>query len=191
MVITIKKCKGCSEAKNISLFNKNSSARDGLQHCCRACTKSKRKRYPEKTLATSRIWRAKNIELLRKRKIVYNKKYLAADPIRKLRCSLRSRLHGALRGNHKAGSAVADLGCSIAYFKSYLESQFKPGMSWDNRGIGKGKWHIDHIMPLAAFNLEDRQHFVLAVHYGNLQPLWFEENMSKGHKVPDLCLSQS
>jgi hypothetical protein len=58
-------------------------------------------------------------------------------------------------------------------------------MAWENYGIKEGCWSIDHIMPLSAFDLSDRQHFLLACFYLNLQPMWHIENMSKGDKYPD------
>jgi len=109
-------------------------------------------------------------------------KYLT-DMNYKLRVILRSRLNSALRGKSKSGSAVGDLGCSIAELKTYLESKFKPGMSWDNWGDTKKSWHIDHICPLSFFDLEDRQQLLKACHYTNLQPLWKIENLKKGSKI--------
>ena len=53
-------------------------------------------------------------------------------------------------------------------------------MSWDNYGHGAGRWNIDHVKPLSAFNLVNRQEFLEANHYSNLQPLWHAENMLKG-----------
>lgn len=53
-------------------------------------------------------------------------------------------------------------------------------MEWGNHGIGPDKWHIDHIIPLSAFDLTDKQHAALAFYYLNLQPLWSQENIRKG-----------
>jgi|FAXJ01.1.fsa_nt_gi hypothetical protein len=93
-----------------------------------------------------------------------------------LKDRLRARLSKALNRNQKTGSAVKDLGCSISELKKYLESRFQPGMTWDNRGK---KWHIDHVIPLIKFNLQDHQQFLIANHYTNLQPLWATENIVK------------
>ena len=97
--------------------------------------------------------------------------------------ALRSRLRLAIKNCQKAGSAVRDLGCTINELKSYLQVQFRPGMTWDNWAIDG--WHIDHIKPLASFDLADREQFLQACHYTNLQPLWAEENLSKGATVLD------
>lgn len=97
----------------------------------------------------------------------------------KLADSLRCRLRSAIKKNTKTGSAVRDLGCTIEELKVYLEKQFKDGMTWQNHG----KWHIDHIIPLISFNLEDREQFLKACHYTNLQPLWAKDNLSKGGKI--------
>lgn len=94
---------------------------------------------------------------------------------------LRKRLTTAIRNHQKSGSAVNDLGCSIPELKSYLESKFQPGMTWDNHG--QHGWHIDHIKPLASFDLTDRKQLLEACHYTNLQPLWCQDNLSKGDRV--------
>jgi len=98
----------------------------------------------------------------------------------RLSTNLRSRLYHALRDNQKAGSAVFDLGCTITELKQYLESKFQDGMSWDNWTING--WHIDHIIPLSRFDLTNREQFLKACHYTNLQPLWAKENLKKGDR---------
>lgn len=99
----------------------------------------------------------------------------------KLRHNLRGRLKLAIKNNFKAGSAINDLGCSIEELKQYLESKFSPGMNWDNWKYDG--WHIDHIKPLASFDLTDRQQFLEACHYTNLQPLWAKDNIIKSDKL--------
>ena len=99
----------------------------------------------------------------------------------KLKHYLRTRVGKVIRRQQKVGSAVEDLGCTGEEFITYLESKFKPGMSWDNYGT-KG-WHVDHIIPLNKFDLSDREQFLRACHYTNLQPLWEGENCSKRDRV--------
>jgi hypothetical protein len=96
-----------------------------------------------------------------------------------LACILRVRLANAIKRGTKSGSAVRDLGCSITEFKTYMEKLFWPGMSWENRG----QWQIDHIIPISSFDLTDREQFLRACHYTNLQPLWAKDNLSKGNRI--------
>jgi hypothetical protein len=93
----------------------------------------------------------------------------------KLSVYLRSRITSAIRKHCKTGSAVRDLGCTIAEFKLYIERQFKQGMNWENWG----KWHLDHKKPLSKFDLSIRAQFLKACHYTNMQPLWANENYEK------------
>ena len=110
----------------------------------------------------------------------YEKERKARDPKFKLACALRGRLNIAIRNKQKTGSAVEDLGCSVDFLKFYIESKFQPGMTWENHSR-KG-WHIDHIIPLDFFNLENREEFLKACHYTNLQPLWAMDNHKKSNK---------
>lgn len=52
-------------------------------------------------------------------------------------------------------------------------------MSWNNYG----SWHIDHVQPLASFDLEDEDQRRIATNYANLQPLWAADNIAKGAKI--------
>lgn len=101
----------------------------------------------------------------------------------KLATNLRSRINTAIKGEYKSGSAVRDLGCSIEEFKIYIESKFKPGMTWDN--WSRTGWHLDHIKPLIQFDLSNPEEFKKASHYTNIQPLWAEENHRKNKYEAD------
>jgi hypothetical protein len=100
---------------------------------------------------------------------------------------LRSRLKRALKKNIRTGSAVRDLGCSLDDLRIHLESKFYCNkltgevMCWEN--YGPNGWHIDHKIPLSSFNLADTIELKKACHFSNLQPMWAEENKSKGNKI--------
>lgn len=146
------------------------------------------KKWYRKNIAKVRVlskeYREKNKDKIRTEKAEYTKKRLGIDIQFRIRTRLRDRFNKAMQGNYKNGSAVQDLGCSVDFLKQYLESQFTEGMTWENWGKGHGKWQIDHIVPMSAFDLTDRQQVLLACHYGNLQPLWFEDNERKLDKIP-------
>lgn len=91
---------------------------------------------------------------------------------------LRRRLRDTIKGKYKSGSAVKLLGCMIEEFVIHLENQFTDGMTWQNHGMYG--WHIDHILPLSSFDLEDPKQLAIACHYTNLQPLWACDNLRKG-----------
>ena len=84
-----------------------------------------------------------------------------------------------LNGNRKYQPTLEAIGCSVDELKLWLESQFQPGMTWDNYG----EWHIDHIIPLASFDLSKRNHQKKACHWFNLRPLWKEQNLSREKRI--------
>lgn len=122
----------------------------------------------------------------REKLYAYNRDYHAANKDNVyyiLPKRLRNRLTAAIRSLAKTGSAVRDLGCSIEELKHYLELRFTGEMTWANHG---SVWHIDHIRPLASFDLENRDELLIACHYTNLQPLLAKDNISKGAKWQEL-----
>jgi hypothetical protein len=101
----------------------------------------------------------------------------------RLKCSLRSRLSIAIKRNLKSGSAVRDLGCSIEFFRQWIEFRFQDGMTWENWGSGRGKWSIDHFYPLNAADLSDQRQFLAVNNFRNLQPMWNKDNEAKADTV--------
>lgn len=101
------------------------------------------------------------------------------QPKAKIAHSLRRRLWQYFKGNRKPASTLELLGCTFEELQAHLEKQFKPGMTWDNYG----SWHIDHIKPLASFDLSNSDELKIATNYQNLQPLWAIDNLRKGAKL--------
>ena len=103
------------------------------------------------------------------------------DPVYKLQMSLRARILGAIRAQkaQKESKTEELIGCTYKELKTHLENQFTEGMSWDNHG----EWHIDHIIPCAAFDLTKDEEQGRCFHYTNLQPLWAKDNLSKKDKI--------
>lgn len=115
----------------------------------------------------------------------YGKQYQtnrkATDGLYKFKVGLRSMISQSFSrcGVKKNATAENILGCSIEEFKSYIESQFVDGMSFDNYG----EWHLDHIKPLATAKTIDD--VIVLCHYTNFQPLWAEDNRRKSGKYND------
>lgn len=72
------------------------------------------------------------------------------------------------------------LGCTVLEAKHHIEKQFKKGMTWDNHGT---VWEIDHIIPLAAFDLRRKDQQLLANHFTNLRPEWKALNRLKSDNI--------
>jgi len=153
----------------------------------REALKESGKKYYEENkvdlIEKSKEYQLKNRVQTNKNKREYQQNRRKIDLNFKLKLLLRTRLLTALKNSQKAGSAVQDLGCSIEELKTYLESKFKPGMSWENHGL-RG-WHVDHIVPLSSFDLTNREELLKACHYTNLQPLWATDNLKKSNKIPN------
>ncbi len=97
-----------------------------------------------------------------------------------LRKRLRGRLQKALKGIIKSKRTMELLGVPhLDFLKAWLQSQFKEGMTWENRHL----WHIDHIIPCSSFDLTKPEEQAKCFHYTNLQPLWASENLSKGNRI--------
>lgn len=198
----MKECTSCKEHKELNFFYKNSKT-NIYESMCKTCRLEYRKKYSTSNKIANKKWRLKNSDKIKSDKKQYyraNRDHLIAKVTNrlndfkeqygisyqsalyqnninsKIKICLRSRLNAAIRNNQKTGSAISDLGCSIDELKKHLESRFTEGMSWDNYG----EWHIDHIRPLASFNLLEENEVKLACHYTNLQPLWARDNLSKG-----------
>jgi hypothetical protein len=142
--------------------------------------KKKLKEYYQAHAEELKIYNKKYYQNNKEKAKVYENNKLKTDTNFKLARYLRNRIWKAIHNNQKVGSAVQDLGCSIPELKLYLKSKWKDGMTWENWSLTG--WHIDHIIPLDSFNLQNKEEFLKACHYKNLQPLWAEENLSKGDK---------
>lgn len=125
--------------------------------------------------------KAEDIDLWRKSRASYVRNRRKNDAEYKILCCCRGRISCALRENAKRSCTRDLIGCSIEFYKRYLESLWVEGMSWEN--YGKGGWHIDHIVPCASFNLLSEEAQKRCFHYTNTQPLWEKDNFAKGSKI--------
>ena len=80
----------------------------------------------------------------------------------------------------KTSKTYEILGYDSEELISHLEAQFVEGMNWEDSHL----WHIDHIIPLNAFNYDSVDHpeFKVCWSLGNLRPIWAKDNMRKNDK---------
>jgi hypothetical protein len=161
-------CKGCNQELPLSDF-KPGNGRFNVGSKCKPCFNKNWNEYQKQTSQNKK----------------YNKYRKQTDPQFKLKTLLRGRLLDALKRHTKGGkvnkthSAIILIGCTIDEYKTYLEKQFKPDMSWDNHGV---VWEIDHIIPCSKFDLTNPIQQSKCFNYKNTQPLYKSENRSKGNR---------
>lgn len=110
-----------------------------------------------------------------------HKERSANDLQYKIALICRARVKSALRDRkfRKTNTTAELIGCSFDFFRGWIESQFQPGMSWENYGSKPGQWEVDHITPIAIFPLEIESERKRAFHYTNCVPMWAEKNRAK------------
>ena len=158
-----KSCSKCHQVKPLSKFASKGGDPERFHSWCRECefqyiNKENRRYYIKQ----------------------YNKKKYK-DVCHRLNASISSRLRIVLPRNRHWRRNLKLLDYSARELKEHLEKQFQGGMSWNNYG----EWHIDHIIPLSAFNFDSPAHidFRRCWALNNLQPLWAKENMQKKDKL--------
>jgi len=131
----------------------------------------------------SKQWNIDNREHVNEYKRNYERKRRAEDPKYRLGVRTRTAVYTCLKEANvaKYRSTFDTLGYTIEELMSHLESLFTDGMTWDNYG----EWHVDHIIPMSSFTFESvyDDGFKDCWRLSNLQPLWGEDNLSKGTKL--------
>lgn len=123
-------------------------------------------------------WKASNPEKRAEIARRYKEK-VRSTPEGKLASRIAARIRAAFAsgGYKKSGKTAEILGCDWEFFKSHIERQFLPDMTWARFG---SEIHLDHIVPIASAECEDD--IVRLNHFTNLRPLWSIDNMKKGDR---------
>lgn len=206
-------CRICSASKPISEFYKDAAKKHGVRSLCKDCDKARSLQWAKdnpasinarnalwqkKNRANARArcqkWRASHVDHDRNRKLEWSKanphkriEYNAkqrSTPKGKVEQSVRRAInHSIVKGSKMGKPTFEILGYSSEQLKAHLEALFIDGMNWEN--YGRNGWHIDHIIPLAAFNYSTPDHidFKRAWALSNLQPLWQADNIRKHAKL--------
>jgi hypothetical protein len=103
--------------------------------------------------------------------------FKAADTEKK-RLSIGFRRFITFQTNHEE---IRDLlGVDVFEVRSWIESNFIEGMSWDNYGT---IWVVDHIVPFRLFDIFNPEDMKICWHYKNLMPLFKKDNEKKSGNV--------
>ena len=99
-------------------------------------------------------------------------------PFDKLKRVIRYRIWNSLKQN-KDHNTIFYLGCdSNTYFKWILS--YDESYTIENRGR---EWHIDHVIPLSRFDLNNENEQLVAFNWRNTMPLSVKENLSKNNRI--------
>lgn len=155
--------------KEYSLINKEKKSLYYLKNKekYQKCRKEYYLNNKEKIKEKNKEWLINNKE---KRK-EYIRNYIPTDNA-KLAKAIRKGIMQTIKryDTKKSDSTMKLVGCSMKFFREYIESKFTKGMTWENRG--NNGWHFDHIRPCSSFDLSDPEQQKICFHYTNLQPLW-------------------
>lgn len=186
-----KTCTKCKIKKSIDDFHLRSERPSGVRSRCKDCCNLYRRRHylsnKNKVKRQNREYYYLNKKTILAQQRNYEQKKYREDQNFRIAFNLRHRLCHAVKSNSKKGSAIQDLGCSIAEFKLYIENYFSLylGMRWENYGV---EWEFDHFVPLSSFDLSDRIQLQEACSWINIQPLWIADNRRKGNKIHGVYL---
>jgi predicted nucleic acid-binding Zn ribbon protein len=122
-------------------------------------------RDKEKTRAASRKYR-----------LIHKKEKTLKEKIIK---KISNKIREVLRGEKHSVNYRDVISYKDTDLRLHLEKGFQEGMSWDNYG----EWHIDHKIPVSAFNLMCDMDVKRCWSLSNLQPLWALDNLKKSNKL--------
>ena len=145
--------------------------------------KERKDRYVESHIDQVKEARARYKKENRQRCTDYERVKRQTDPIYRFRTSVRCLIWGYARkkgykGNKKVWEMV---GCNFDEFLAYIQSKFEDGMTLENYGHGKGKWNIDHIIPICTAKTDED--IERLNHYSNLRPLWSTDNYKRPKRM--------
>jgi hypothetical protein len=188
VLIGTKYCKYCNVEKNVTLFRPKRLK-------CTDCERKDGRNYRKSILGKEKSlkWVEENRDKMTKlqsdwyqlKKSILNKKYVERyhnDPIFKLHVTCKSRIRSALE---KCKTTNDYIGCDGIFYVMWIEfclKQENEELTLENHG---DVWHIDHVIPIANFDLNDKKQQMICFNWRNTMPLNAKINMSKHNKIID------
>ena len=101
------------------------------------------------------------------------------EPTEKFKRYIRTRIYNCLRNKNKTKHSVDYLGCSSDEYFKWIFS-YNNNCNLENHGK---EWHIDHVIPISKFDLNNQNEQLVAFNWRNTMPLSCKENLSKNNKI--------
>jgi hypothetical protein len=203
IIETKQNCNNCDEEKLISGFHK------GRKICCDCINKKRREKYDNNEEHRKKLIKMasefKHNKVIERQKIKeeeigkenkkcnyceeikhnscfrYNRLKCRIcerdEPIDKFKRIIRSRIYASLK--NKNMKTIEYLGCTNNEYLKWILSINKD-YTLDNRGE---EWHIDHVIPISKFDLDNDEEVKIAFNWRNTMPLSPKDNLSKNNKI--------
>jgi len=170
-------CKICSIEKQLADLIKN-------RNLCKDCNnKNYRDLYKNDEEFRRKVLlkdKNKNRDVSNKAQVIrYN------NPINRFIKVQRSRIAIALKNKQK--HTIEYLGCDSEKYFNWLKYNFNENYNFENYG---DIWHIDHVIPIYAFNFNNENEQLLALNWRNTMPLLVCDNLKKGRKIYKFQIEQ-
>jgi len=133
----------------------------------------------EKVLQRKKEYYQENKETIKEKQIIYQNEKRKTDIGFKIRGNLRGRLRVCLNPEVQMETTNRLISCSPDNFFQWLLYQFDVYMSWENYGT---YWVLDHVKPLALFNLNNKKERLESMHWTNIRPFGKIDNIIKSDK---------
>lgn len=101
------------------------------------------------------------------------------EPLEKFKRAIRCRIYISLK--KKELNTIDYLGVNTTEYMKWMLS-YGEEYNLENRKA----WHIDHVIPLSQFDLDDRDQQLIAFNWRNTMPLSVKENLSKNNRINTL-----
>jgi hypothetical protein len=154
-------CKSCNrELVRETEFHKHRRCKDGYNPSCKDCRFNKINKNP----------------------IIKRNTFNFSEDT-KIQRKLRNKYNGILKeliSDKRHFSSIFNL--SSENLRKHIENQFSEEMNWENRGT---TWVIEHIIPLALFDLKNQKEIKMAYDLRNLRPMFNKENLDKLDYLPN------
>jgi len=164
------------KAKNKRLKNPEAS-RDYQRERLKIQKENDPEKVRQRQAKAMRNYRRKNKENYNS----YERSLYQNNPNYKIAKLIRQRILSLIKG-FKNSSSFELLGCSIDFLKEHLQqTAIQNGyLDFDIEHYSGKDYHIDHIIPCDAFNLQCSFHQRICFNWNNLQILEAKENLIKG-----------
>lgn len=191
--VILKLCTMCNEELELSMFRKCKKGEFGVGNRCKPCWSvwyrnrvDNDQEYKEKLAKQRANNHSENQEKYNERhKVDFQKNkaqiyarrkaYYKANPEKALAELHRQHLRNALKSGKEAPEL---LGCNPAFLKLWFDLHFSIDTDFSITNHGK-LWHIDHVIPINKWNLENEEHRKLCFNWKNLMSLRASDNISK------------